>query len=69
MMHGLRQRGSRSGEHPAHPSISSRVGPRRRRQWRRSESKTLDDSNQTANWGRSVQSIHEEVGNGGQCSM
>ena len=23
----------------------------------------------TANWGRSVQSIHEEVGTGGQCGM
>ena len=30
--------------------------------------KTLDDSKQTANWGRSVQSIHEEVGTGGQFS-
>ena len=24
---------------------------------------------QTANWDRSVQSIHEEVGTGGQCGM
>ena len=31
--------------------------------------KTLDDSKQTANWGRSIQSFHEEVGPGGQCSM
>ena len=30
---------------------------------------TLDDTKQTANWGRSIQSIHEEVGTGGQCSM
>ena len=36
---------------------------------RRSELKTLDDSKQTANWGRSVQNIHEEVGTGGQCDM
>ena len=52
-----------------HPSTSPRIGPRRRRQGRRSEPKTLDDSKQTANWGRSVQSIHEEVGTDGQCSM
>ena len=52
-----------------HPSTSPRIGPRRRRQGRRSESKTLDDSKQTANWGRSVQSIHEEVWTGGQCRM
>ena len=31
----------------------------------RSVLKTLDDSKQTANWGRSVQIIHEEVGTGG----
>ena len=43
---------------------SPHIGPRRRRQVRRSESNTLDDSRQTANWGRSVQSIHEEVGTG-----
>ena len=35
----------------------------------RSEPKTLDDFKQTANWGRSVQSIHEEVGTGGDCGM
>ena len=35
---------------------------RRRRQGRRSEPKTLDASKPTANWGRSVQSIHEEGG-------
>ena len=52
-----------------HPSTSPRIGPMRRRQGRRSESKTLDDSKQTANWGRSVQSIHEEVGTGGKCSV
>ena len=28
-----------------------------------------DDPKQTANWGRSIQSFHEEVGTGGQCSM
>ena len=28
----------------------------------------MDDSKQTANWGRSVQSIHEEVGTDGQFS-
>ena len=33
------------------------------------ESKTPDDSKQTANSGRLVQSIHVEVGTGGQCSM
>ena len=33
---------------------------------RRTESKTLDDPKQTANWGRSVQSIDEEVGTGGR---
>ena len=52
-----------------HPSTSPRIGPRRRRQGRRSESKTLDDSKQTANWGRSLRVINEEVGTGGQCSM
>ena len=31
--------------------------------------KTMDESKPTANWGRSVQSIHEEVGTGGQCGM
>ena len=31
--------------------------------------KKLDHSKQTANLGRSVQSIHEEVGTGGQFSM
>ena len=35
--------------------------PGKRRQGRRNESKTLDDSKQTANWGRSVQSIYEEL--------
>ena len=54
--------------HPR-PSTSPRIGPRRMRQERRSEPKTLDDSKQTANWGQSVQSIHEEVGTGGQCGM
>ena len=33
------------------------------------EAKTMDDSKQTGNWGRSVQSIHEEVGTSGQCGM
>ena len=33
------------------------------------QSKTLDDSKQTANWGRAIQSFHEEVGTGGQCGM
>ena len=37
-----------------HPSIPPRIGPRRRRQGRRSDPKTLDVSKQTANWGRSV---------------
>ena len=45
-----------------HPSTSPRVGHRRRLQGRRSESKKLDDSKHTANWGRPVQKIHEEVG-------
>ena len=55
----------------SHPSTSPRVGPRRRLQGRRPESKTLDDCKQTANWGRSVglQIIREEVRTGGQCSM
>ena len=52
-----------------HPSTPPRIGPRRRRQGRRTESKTLDDPKQTANWGRSIQSFHEEVGTGGQCGM
>ena len=52
-----------------HPSTPPRTGPWRRRQGRRTESKTLDDPKQTANWGRSVQSIDEEVGTGGQCGM
>ena len=47
------------------PSSPPCIEPRRRHQLRRSELKTLDDS--TANWGRSVQSIREEVGIGGQC--
>ena len=68
-MHGLPQPGNRSGKHPDHPSTSPRIGPMIRRQGRRSESKTLGDSKQTANCGRPVQSIHEEVGTGGQCSM
>ena len=45
------------------------IGPRRGRQGRRPGPKTLADSKQTANWGRSVQSIHGEVENGGQCGM
>ena len=45
------------------------VGPRRGRQGRRPEPKTMDYSKPTANWGRSVQSIHEDVGTGGQCGM
>ena len=53
-----------------HQSTSPHMGPRRRRQERRSsESKTLDDSKQTANWDRSIQNTHEEVGTGGQCRM
>ena len=52
-----------------HPSTSPRIGPRTRRRGRITESKTLDDHKQTANWGRSVQSIHEEVGTCGQCGM
>ena len=32
-------------------------------------SKTLDDPRQTAKWGRSVQSIDEDVGTGGQRGM
>ena len=76
-MHGLQQRGPWKQEWEASGSIrtqprlstSPRIGPRRMRQERRSEPKTLDDSKQTANWGRSVQSIHEEVGTGGQCGM
>ena len=52
-----------------HPSTPPRIGPKRGRQGRRSEPKTLDDSKQTANWARSVQSIHEEVGTSGQCGM
>ena len=65
-MHGLRQRGSMSGKHlessgptRVHRYVSD-PGP---------EPKTMDDSKPTANWGRSVQSIHEEVGTGGQCGM
>ena len=47
-------------------STSTRIGPRIRRQGRRCESETLDDSKPTANWGRSVglQIIYEEVGTG-----
>ena len=40
-----------------HPSTSPRIGPRTRRQGRRTESKALDDSKQTENWGRSMQSF------------
>ena len=42
------------GSMRTHPSTSPRIGPRRRCQGRRPESKTLDDSKQTANWSRSV---------------
>ena len=35
-------------------STSPHIGPRRRRKERRTESKTLDSSKQTANWGRSM---------------
>ena len=42
-----------------HLSTPPRTGPWRRSQGRRTES----------NWGRSVQSIDEEVGPGGQCGM
>ena len=52
-----------------HSSTPLCVGPRRERQGRISEPKTMDDSKPTANWGWSVQSIHEEVGAGGQCGM
>ena len=48
-----------------HPSTPPRFEPCRRRQGRRSVPKTLDDPKLIANWGRSVQSIHEEVGTGG----
>ena len=51
------------------PSTPLCVGPRRGRHGRRPEPKTMDDSKPTANWGWSVQSIHEEVGTGGQCGM
>ena len=40
-----------------HPSTSPHIGPRRRRQGRGPDSKTLDDSKQTAIWGRSLQII------------
>ena len=30
---------------------------------------TVDDSKQATNWGRSLQSIDEEVGTGRQCGM
>ena len=43
------------------PSTPPRIGPKRRRQDRRYEAKKLDDSKQSANWGRSVQSLHEEA--------
>ena len=52
-----------------HPSAPPRIGPMRGSQGRRPEPKTLDDYKQTANWGWSVQSIHEEVETGGQCGM
>ena len=68
-MHGLREHGSRSGKHPGPPEYIATCRTQRRRQGRRAESKTLDDSKQTANWGRSVQSIHEEVGTGGLCRL
>ena len=52
-----------------HPRTPLCIGPRRGRQGRRPELKTMDDSKPTANWDRSVQSIHEEVGTGGQCGI
>ena len=52
-----------------HPSTSPCIWTRRRRQRRSSVSKTLNDSEQTTNWGRSLQIIHGEVVTGGQCSM
>ena len=51
------------------PRLLICIGSRRGCQGRRPEPKTMDDSKQTANWGRSVQSIHEEVGTGGQGGM
>ena len=63
-MHGLRQPGSRSGKQRStrvHCHVSD-PGQSIKGQRRRSEQKTLDDSKQTANWGRSLQIIHEEVG-------
>ena len=55
-----------SGPTRVHRYVSD---PGEGRQWRRPEPKTNDDSKPTANWGWSVQSIHEEVGTGGQCGM
>ena len=62
----LREQGRRRR---GRPMLLICIGPRRGCQGRRPEPKTMDDSKQTANWGRSVQSIHEEVGTGGQCGM
>ena len=42
------------GSTRTHLSTPPRIGPKSRYQGERSESKTLDDSEQTANWGRLV---------------
>ena len=71
-MPGLRQRGSRSGKHPEPPDyIDTRVSDPGEgvKGEELSRKHVLDDPKQTANWGRSIQSFHEEVGTGGQCSM
>ena len=56
---------------PEDRSKDAWIAAKLKQEWEASgpETKTLDDSKQTANWGRSVQSIHEEVGTGGQFSM
>ena len=52
-----------------HPSTSPHIGPGGRCQGGRSVLRTMDDSKQTANWGRSLKLIYEEVRSDRQCSM
>ena len=65
-MHGLRQRGNRSGKHPDRPEY---IATYRTQEKASREEFEVENTEQTSNWGRSVQDIREEIGTGGQCSM
>ena len=53
----------------AHPNTSPRIGSRRRRQGEDLSRKHWTTLNRLRTSGRSVQTIHEEVGPGGQFSV